>query len=478
MPERRRSLIALRASGPACPRRLRRVALMALLLALALPASALAQATRTWISGVGDDVNPCSRTAPCRTFAGAISKTAATGEINALDPASFGSVTITKSITLMATGVDAAIIPASGGNAIKIVAPGDNVTIQGLDLNGQGVGLVGVNVTAAASVRIQDSDISGFTTAGVEFAPSAADTSLYVENSTIDDNSGDGVLVDPASGGSVTALLSNDQLQDDACGIVATSYGLQSGTPSFASDCGTNSSGSSPSGSVQVGAIDDASSYNTGAAVLANGPGVNLTVATDVFAANALGFQEAGGGTIQSLGGNELYGNASDGSATSSADPDEGPPGPTGATGPTGPTGATGSPGVSGTTGPPGEKGAAGSPGVSGATGSPGTAGQGQLVTCTSVTASRSVQGTQPPLHGLTCTSSRLSGTFQLNATGAEAGAAVARSGHVYARGIAVRTAARTRLILTSGRRLTAGSYTLTLSRAGHVVSRETIVVH
>jgi hypothetical protein len=62
-----------------------------------------AQASRTWVSGVGDDANPCSRTAPCKTFAGAISKTAALGEINTLDPGGFGVVTITKSITLDAT---------------------------------------------------------------------------------------------------------------------------------------------------------------------------------------------------------------------------------------------------------------------------------------------------------------------------------------------------------------------------------------
>jgi hypothetical protein len=65
---------------------------------------AQAQATRTWVSGVGDDANPCSRTAPCKTFAGAISKTAPCGEISVLDPGGFGAVTITKSITINGTG--------------------------------------------------------------------------------------------------------------------------------------------------------------------------------------------------------------------------------------------------------------------------------------------------------------------------------------------------------------------------------------
>jgi hypothetical protein len=72
-----------------------------LLAAFVLASSiANAQATRTWVSGVGDDANPCSRTAPCKTFAGAISKTAPGGEIDALDPGGFGALTITNAITI------------------------------------------------------------------------------------------------------------------------------------------------------------------------------------------------------------------------------------------------------------------------------------------------------------------------------------------------------------------------------------------
>src|SRR5476651_1582165 len=71
-----------------------------MLVALLQVAPAQAQATRTWVSGVGDDANPCSRTAPCKTYAGAISKTATNGEINCIDPGGFGSLTITKAITI------------------------------------------------------------------------------------------------------------------------------------------------------------------------------------------------------------------------------------------------------------------------------------------------------------------------------------------------------------------------------------------
>src|SRR5437773_9202420 len=108
------------------------------LLAICLwPSSAQAQATRTWVSGVGDDANPCSRTAPCKTFAGAISKTAAGGEIDALDPAGYGTVTITKGITIDGGGGQVASVLASGTNGISVQAgPTDVVTLRNLRING------------------------------------------------------------------------------------------------------------------------------------------------------------------------------------------------------------------------------------------------------------------------------------------------------------------------------------------------------
>ena len=108
-----------------------------------------AQATRTWVSGVGDDVNPCSRTAPCKTFAGAISKTAAKGEINVLDPGGFGAVTITKSITIRSE-VEAGIsAPGTNGIIINALAT-DKVVLEGLDIDGFGTGLDGVKILAGA----------------------------------------------------------------------------------------------------------------------------------------------------------------------------------------------------------------------------------------------------------------------------------------------------------------------------------------
>src|SRR5438445_3623083 len=104
--------------------------LRVILLSLAIGGAAMplwAQATRTWVSGVGDDANPCSRTAPCKTFAGAISKTAAAGEISVLDPGGYGAVTITKSISIVAAGAEGSIL-GSGTNGVAInAAPTDVV---------------------------------------------------------------------------------------------------------------------------------------------------------------------------------------------------------------------------------------------------------------------------------------------------------------------------------------------------------------
>src|SRR5688572_26930587 len=109
-------------------RRTRKITPALVLAALALPAPAFGQASRTWVSGVGDDANPCSRTAPCKTFAGAISKTAAGGEINTVDPGAFGAVTITKSITIRARGGEAGVLTSLTNAIIINAGVNDKVT--------------------------------------------------------------------------------------------------------------------------------------------------------------------------------------------------------------------------------------------------------------------------------------------------------------------------------------------------------------
>src|SRR5215207_121317 len=114
----------------------------------AFATAAQAQATRTWVSGVGDDVNPCSRTAPCKTYAGAISKTAAGGEISTLDPGGFGAVTITKSITINGDGTLAGILASNTNGVIVNAGVNDVVVLRNLSINGVGNGLNGIRMLA------------------------------------------------------------------------------------------------------------------------------------------------------------------------------------------------------------------------------------------------------------------------------------------------------------------------------------------
>jgi len=186
-----------------------RLALRALSLfvfAFAVSVVIQAQATRTWVSGVGDDVNPCSRTAPCKTFAGAISKTATNGEINALDPAGFGSVTITKSITINCAGTLGSIL-AAGTNGIIINLTTDEqktVRIRGLAINGASTGINGIRVLSAGKVFVEDTLIDGFTQHGIS-VESAIPAQIVVRNTTIR-NTSSGINLQPGSGGAGTSL--------------------------------------------------------------------------------------------------------------------------------------------------------------------------------------------------------------------------------------------------------------------------------
>ncbi|QIG45362.1 PASTA domain-containing protein [Nocardioides anomalus] len=189
-------------------------------LAVTAPA-AQAQATRTWVSGVGDDVNPCSRTAPCKTFAGAISKTASGGVINVIDDGGYGAVTITKPITIDGTGHLASILVV-GTPGVTINAPTDaQVVLRDIDIKSTNTGegtcgaTTGVNIIGAASVRLDDVRIAGFTTAvGGSFANSPVDAflDLSVNDARINDNCTAGIGLAPAAGHAVRLALDSSTI--------------------------------------------------------------------------------------------------------------------------------------------------------------------------------------------------------------------------------------------------------------------------
>ncbi len=167
-----------------------RLVLTLTLAAFAIAGMAHAQASRTWVSGVGDDANPCSRTAPCKTFAGAISKTAAFGEINAIDPGGFGAVTITKSISIIVEGATGGVLAAgTNGIIVNLLNTTDNVVLQGLDIEGFNTGLNGIRMIGKGDLVVKKSDIRGFTGFGID-VQSATGARVLVQDTTITGNAG------------------------------------------------------------------------------------------------------------------------------------------------------------------------------------------------------------------------------------------------------------------------------------------------
>ena len=157
------------------------------------PPLVYAQASRTWVSGVGDDVNPCSRTAPCKTFAGAISKTAASGEISTLDPGGYGAVTVTKSIVIDGTAGNGSIIAGLVNGVIINAGPGGVVILRNLVINGVGSGLTGIRILQAGDVRVENCKITGFTQRGIDDRRTAG--SLFVTNTFVSNNDQTGIVV-------------------------------------------------------------------------------------------------------------------------------------------------------------------------------------------------------------------------------------------------------------------------------------------
>ena len=295
------------------------------LVLVSMPANA--QATRTWISGVGDDANPCSRTAPCKTFAGAISKTATFGEINCLDPGGFGAVTITKSIALICDSVEGGVL-VSGTNGIVVnVGASDVVLLQGLDIEGITTGLSGVLFLGSGTLHVVDCTIKLFNSSsagfGINFTPNGAGK-LFVTDSRISDNGvaniGGGIFVKPTAGGSATAFITRSTVDSNAVGIRADGSLSTTGIAVTISDSRVsgNANGGivsfSPGGSAPTKVwVDRSVSSSNGTGINVNGAAATLRIGYSVVTGNATGVTIPNGGTGTSLGTNQINDNTNPG---------------------------------------------------------------------------------------------------------------------------------------------------------------------
>jgi hypothetical protein len=304
---------------------MRKIALLIAALGLAVTpllfaAPAHAQATRTWVSGVGDDANPCSRTAPCKTFAGAISKTAVGGEINCIDPGGFGAVTITKSLTIDCHEVYSSILVA-GTNGINI--PFDSfadafktVRLRNINFNGvggsgtsglSGVSITGTSNTAGSRVVIEDCMIDGFTGSpgrGINDTRSNGGK-LEVNNTTIRDVGGSAIVILPTSGSTrIDASLFNVRLYNATNGGLAVNSGAKATiTNSVISGNGTGLDSEGAGTEIHVNEVQ-VSSNGTG--IFTGSGGVVHVNSSDVSFNTT-----CNNGTVNTFGNNRFVGNGS-----------------------------------------------------------------------------------------------------------------------------------------------------------------------
>ena len=290
---------------------------------------AQAQATRTWVSGVGDDANPCSRTAPCKTFAGAISKTANCGEIDALDPGGFGAVTITKGITLDGTGTLASIL-AAGTNAIIINATNsDVVTIRGLTINGACTGVDGIRILQARTVNIEDCVVFRFATGHGVNATDGDGLALNIRNTVIRDNTNDGVQLNSTGASPIQATLENCSLNGNANGLHAKNKAKVTVRNCVISNNGGNGIfaegvNAGTVANVKVWASQITLNSSNGIAV---GNAGNAGTSFVELAQNQINFNTGSGvlvntgGAAESFSNNSIRGNGSDGCAMPNCQP-------------------------------------------------------------------------------------------------------------------------------------------------------------
>jgi hypothetical protein len=288
-----------------------------LLFILSLFASSLvlAQATGTWVSGVGDDANPCSRTAPCKTFAGAISKTAAGGEIRVLDPGGFGALTITKSITINGDGTLASILVAGTNGIVVSAGVNDVVIIRNLSIIGlvpsASAGLNGIRFLAGAELHVENVKIYGFSQQGIDFNPNAA-SSLFVTGTTLRNNTANAVWVHPTGTGSAVATLDRVSMDGNGAGLR-----VEDGSLAVARDCeATGNSGHgfaavSASRRADVSIENCVSSQNAGAGVVTSGALAVARISNMMITHNNTGVTVVGGSSILSFGNNRVLGNNS-----------------------------------------------------------------------------------------------------------------------------------------------------------------------
>jgi hypothetical protein len=281
--------------------------------ALLAASAAHAQATRTWVSGVGDDANPCSRTAPCKTFAGAISKTAAGGEISVLDPGGFGGVTITKPITISGDGTLAGILVSGAGvNGVVVnAAANDRVILRNLSIIGAGTASNAIRFIAGKSLLVDNVTIAGFINRGIDVEhPSSG--SLQVKNTTITQGSTNstltGIRLNAVGAVLFLANIEDSNLQELNNGIEVVANSRALITNSIISSNASNGILAN-SGSAVINAEGCTIAFNGLNGVNGAVSGSNIRLSNNQIYNNTTGVTFVAGATVASAANNRIFAN-------------------------------------------------------------------------------------------------------------------------------------------------------------------------
>jgi hypothetical protein len=264
-------------------------------------------AALTWVSGTGNDAGDCSRTTPCKTFDGAIAKTDPNGEINCLDSGNFGSLTISKSVVIDCKGA-VGNVPSTG---IVVNVPNGKVVLRNLDINGLGVGTVGIRVVQAAAIHVEDVTIRGHGRSGIEFVPSAAPSSgtsqLTLVRVVSSDNGQHGILVAPVVGKASVAVSGSTFSANGLTGIRVNDNGFAALTNTRLSSNRTHGASAVSTGAGATIFLESVTtSSNQGGGVLASGSLATIYLSNVSSASNLGGsvYPSIGGGTYVSFGTN------------------------------------------------------------------------------------------------------------------------------------------------------------------------------
>ena len=284
-----------------------------------IAAPAQAGPNRSWVSGNGTDSGACTRAAPCRTFAFALTQTNAGGEIDVLDPADYGTMGISKAISIVNDGVGTASIlnAASQGNGVTINAgASDSVHLRGLTIEGLGSGNNGILFITGGNLEIENCVVRGFTFAGINIASSTSTSSSFSVSNTIASNNGRGIVFVPTGSAVVTGVLSKVTANNNFNEI------LVDGSRTTGTSLNVTIIGSEASNNVNYGIRANSASGHAATAAMLRGSIVSnngfglvatnnaiLQVGHSVVTGNSVGIGAVAGGIVNSYSDNNIEGN-------------------------------------------------------------------------------------------------------------------------------------------------------------------------